>query len=182
MIGYVQGPDGKMQAPAIPYVPNLATAILAERGNGMVNGRLISTIDPKAPQYLAEAKNWVEAVLRLASGAAIRPEEYADYAQIFVPNANDNRQQIDAKLKRMSDWAQITSTAMNADDATKMLMNVSRGDPVFQDMAVKLRNMAQNNGHLTTSFDDPNFGKAVAAPGAGRPDPATINRILQGGG
>jgi hypothetical protein len=170
-IGYVDG-----QAPAIPYVPNLGAAILAERNGGIVNGMAIAALDPKAPQYLAEAKNWVEAVLRLASGAAIRPEEYADYAQIFVPNRNDNRQQIDAKLKRMSDWAQITATAMNADDATKMLMNVSRGDPVFQDMAVKLRNLAQQNGNLTTRFDDPNFGKAPAP--AGGPDPASVNRIL----
>lgn len=171
-IGVVNG-----QLPAVPYVPNLGAAIIAEKNNGIVGGALISAIDPKAPQYLADSKAWVEAVLRLASGAAIRTEEYSDYAQMFVPNRNDNHQQIEAKLKRMQDWAQITASAQTAEEAHKMLMNVSKGDPVFQDMAIKLRNLAEQNGTLNTPFTQLPQPGQTAAP-AGGPDPSVVNRIL----
>ena len=130
-IGIVNG-----QMPPNPYVPNLAAAVLAEKNNGIVNGMAIAALDPKAPRYLADAKAWVESVLRLASGAAIRPEEYGDYAQIFIPNRNDTKEAIQAKLDRMAQWAQLTATAANADQATQMLMNVSKGDPAFHDMAI----------------------------------------------
>ena len=168
------------QAPALPYVPNLAAAILAERNGGVLSGAAMAALDPKALKYLGDSKAWVEAVLRLASGAAIRPEEYVDYAQIFVPNRNDSREQIVAKVERMAQWAQITATASNANDATKMLMNVSRGDPVFHDMAIKMHNLARENGTLDVPFDQlPRPGQR-AAP-AGGPDPLTVNRILRGG-
>lgn len=164
---FAGGDPNSNHLPAQPYLPDWKAAMLAERsGDNFLANTLINQLDPQAREYYAASKAWVEPVLRQASGAAIRPEEYKDYMSMFIPNAGDSPQLIAQKLTRMREWRQTIGQASNANQATAMLIQQAqaRHDPEAQQLAERLRVRATNAGRLDTDKNALPAATASTAP------------------
>jgi hypothetical protein len=150
--------------PKDPYVPDWMAALIAERQpDGVVSAMLMNKVDPKAREYYSAAKAFVEPVLRLASGAAIRPEEYKDYMYMFVPGFGDSPQLIATKLNRMREWQEATAGNATANQATATMIAKAqaRGDTE----AVRLAGMMKVRAQQAGTGDRP----ATTLPGAQAP-------------
>jgi hypothetical protein len=172
---------------AKPYVPALIPALINERGGGGVLGRFaLSKVDPSAKTYYIAAKQWVEPVLRMASGAAIRDTEYADYYGMFIPEAGDNTAQIQQKLSAMKLWENATANAATSGEALSMMERAAAGNPMIRPAVERIRVRAAQAGTLDTplqplrdtpaqSTTQPAAPATTAPPGV---DHSEVKRIL----
>ncbi|MEY9184689.1 hypothetical protein ABIG06_006237 [Bradyrhizobium sp. USDA 326] len=151
-----------------PYVPGLAPSMLNQGANESVLGRYaIKKLDPVAEQYFASAQRWIEPVLRIASGAAIRPEEYGSYFRMFVPEVGDPPQVISQKLLSMRQWETATGNASTANEALAMMQRAAQqsGDPRTMATIERIRTIATERGTLNNPVTDPAQGAAPAPSG-----------------
>jgi hypothetical protein len=163
--------------PQNPYTPDWMAALIAERQpDGVVSAALMNKVDPKAREYYSAAKAWVEPVLRLASGAAIRPEEYKDYMYMFIPSALDSPQLIATKLNRMREWQEATAGNATANQATATLIAraQARGDTEAVRLAGMMKVMANNN--KTGDVPATSLPATAAPAAAGAPTDPLIRR------
>lgn len=123
---------------------------------------MIKKLDPAAEQYFAAAQRWIEPVLRVASGAAIRPEEYGSYMRMFIPSAADPPQVISQKLLSMRQWVQATAGSATANEALSKMQQAAQqsGDPRALAAIERLRTVATERGTLNNPVD----GAAGARP------------------
>ena len=173
------------QLPAKPYLPSLAAAMVNERGGQTVAGRyLLGTIDPKAKEYYNAAKLWVEPVLRIASGAAIRPEEYAEYYGMFIPEAGDSQAQVAQKLNAMRLWENATAGAQNANEVLTKMAQTAQGNPSALALVERLRVKAAEAGTLNAPVQStgtaavPPVTTAPAATAPAAVDHARVKQLL----
>ena len=102
---------------------------------------------------------------------AIRPEEYHDYFQMFIPMPGDPPALVKSKIDAMHVWAQTTGQAATVDQALGMMAQAAQGNPVLQQQIVRVRNDATQNNRLGLPTYQASGGGAPAAPGA-TPPPA----------
>jgi len=152
------------------YVPGLTATAIGERYGGSATGRaIVKRIDPAAQEYRAEAMRWIEPVLRNASGAAIRPEEYGDYFAMFIPETGDSPQEVTRKLGAMKAWEAATAGAATANQALARMDQIAQqaGDPAMRQAADRIRVVARERGTLDAPLaTGGGGGSAVAAPAA----------------
>jgi hypothetical protein len=149
------------------YMPKLIASVLSEMYGGTVLGNAaVNFIDPKAGQYMQQAKLFVEPVLRIASGAAIRPEEYHDYFQMFIPMPGDPPALVKSKIDAMHVWAQTTGQAATTDQALAMMASAAQNNPVLQQQIVRVRNDATQSGRLGLPVYQAAAGAGQTQPGA----------------
>jgi hypothetical protein len=150
------------------YVPGFGATVVGEKYGGSAGGRrVVKWLDPKAQEYRAEAMRWIEPVLRNASGAAIRPEEYGDYFAMFIPETGDTPREVTRKLQAMKAWENATSGAATANQALATMDRIAQqtGDVTMRQAADRIRVVARERGTL----DTPLVGDPAAAAGAGAP-------------
>jgi hypothetical protein len=162
------------QLPATPYTPGILASTIREMpgGTGALGGAATNLVDKNAIAYNTAAMRWIEPVLRVASGAAIRPEEYQDYFQMFIPGPNDNRDVMLQKLQAMRQWTQVVSTATNANQALQMMARVSQGSPAVQQQIETMRVKANQAGTLDKPAQAQGAPAPAATPPAAPPAPA----------
>jgi len=169
-----------------PYVPGLMPSMLNQGANESVLGRYaIKKMDPVAEQYFTSAQRWIEPVLRAASGAAIRPEEYGSYVRMFVPEVGDPPQVIASKLLAMRQWETATGNASTANGALTAMQQVAQqsGDPRTMAIIERLRTVATERGTLNNPISAdaaaPTPGTAAgAAPAGGGVDHNRVRQLL----
>jgi hypothetical protein len=166
--------DGTL--PPKPNVPNLLAAIANEKGGSTIlGGAITKALDPTSVAYFQAAKRWMEPVMRIASGAAIRPEEYADYYQMFIPSPNDGPPEIANKLNAMNAWEVTIAKARNANEALGMMSQLAQGNPAISQQVERIRVRANEAGTLNVAPADA-LQQAVQAA---TPVPTNIlNRIM----
>ena len=160
--------------PQKPWLPDWKAALLAERGgDSLLIAQAINAMDPDARAYYASAKAWIEPVLRLASGAAIRTEEYRDYMAMFIPNWGDSPKLIADKINRMREWQEATGGNVTANQAVATMIEKARvrGDTEAMRLADQMRVRANQAGRGDTPRDSLPPPNAAAAP-SGRVAPA----------
>jgi hypothetical protein len=157
-----------------PYVPSLAAALINERAGGGLLGRYaVGKLDPVAKQYYVAAKQWVEPVLRMASGAAIRDTEYADYYGMFIPEPGDSTQIIQQKLGAMKLWENATANAATSGEALAMMDRAAAGNPMIHQAVDRIRVKANEAGTLNTPLA-PLRGGGPSTPQAVPPGAANV--------
>jgi hypothetical protein len=167
------------------YVPGLTATAIGERYGGSATGRaIVKKLDPAAQEYRAEAMRWIEPVLRNASGAAIRPEEYGDYFAMFIPETGDSPQEVTRKLGAMKAWEQATAGAATANQALARMDQIAQqaGDPAMRSAADRIRVIARERGTLDVPLTGGGGGggAATAAPaGAAVAAPAVDHNAVQ---
>jgi hypothetical protein len=134
---------------------------------------LVGKLDPTAKAYFTAAKQWVEPVLRMASGAAIRDTEYADYYGMFIPEAGDPQTVIQQKLGAMKLWENATANAATSGEALNMMDRAAAGNPMIRQAVERIRVKAQEAGTLNTPIQR-DAAAAQAAPAA-PVAPAAVN-------
>jgi hypothetical protein len=168
------------------YVPGLTATAIGERYGGSATGRaIVKRIDPAAQEYRAEAMRWIEPVLRNASGAAIRPEEYGDYFAMFIPETGDSPQEVTRKLGAMKAWEHATAGAATANQALANMDRIAQqtGDTAMRQAADRIRVVARERGTLDAPLSTGaggGGGAATAAPaGAAVAAPAVDHNAVQ---
>jgi hypothetical protein len=168
------------------YVPGLTATAIGERYGGSATGRaIVKRIDPAAQEYRAEAMRWIEPVLRNASGAAIRPEEYGDYFAMFIPETGDSPQEVTRKLGAMKAWEQATAGAATANQALARMDQIAQqaGDPAMRQVADRIRVVARERGTLdaplATGAGGGGGAATVAPAGAAVATPAVDHNAVQ---
>jgi hypothetical protein len=201
LIGY--GERTRRLAPDF-YVPDWMAWDAFQKTGGTGLGNAASQwLDPRVGQYMNWAKSFVEPVLRIASGAAIRPEEYVDYYHMFVPMPGDPPVLVKQKLDNMKAWVDIAGRAATPGQAQQMIDEIvvrNTGDAKFaadlsafgQMLRVKATEAGTSNVRKEALPDLPEYVKpgggaslpqytggpaAPATPGA--VDHDAVNRIMQ---
>lgn len=184
-------PSGML--PKDAYLPDWKAALIAENHpDGLISRQLMNAVDPKAQEYYAAAKAWIEPVLRLASGAAIRTEEYKDYMYMFIPMTGDSQQLVAQKLNRMREWQEATGGNATANQATATL--IAKANANKDPEMARLASMMQIRAREAKTADIPATQLPAVAPkatggpvtpGAGGPNPAAVQSLMntiRGGG
>jgi hypothetical protein len=155
-------------------VPSWKAGVAAEKlGTGMIGQGVSNYFDPRSQDYNAISYRFVEPVIRMASGAAINPSEYAQYFNMFIPNANDSPMTASAKLDAMRDWVAAVSTTSTARGALDEVMKTAGNNPIAAQMVRDFGERARVKGTLDTPFSQlPGAGQS-AAGGAPATAPAT---------
>jgi len=165
-------PDQKTISGAVPsFMSGAASEML---GSGMIGQRVAKTLDPKAQGYNALAYQFVEPVIRLASGAAIGPREYSQYFNMYIPNANDGPPEVKQKLDAMQIWTDAIRMSTTAGGAIDYVMK--SGNPLAMQGAERIRVRATEAGTLNAPINETTAGAAApavsAAPAAATAAPA----------
>jgi hypothetical protein len=177
-------PSGML--PKDAYLPDWKAALIAENHpDGLISRQLMNAVDPKAQEYYAAAKAWIEPVLRLASGAAIRTEEYKDYMYMFIPMTGDSQQLVAQKLNRMREWQEATGGNATANQATATL--IAKANANKDPEMARLASMMQIRAREAKTADIPATQLPAVAPkapgapgatGANVPNPAAVQSLM----
>jgi hypothetical protein len=107
------------------YVPGSTAGTLNRLGgeSELMQGFIKSTVDPKAVQYFNDARAFVEAPLRMVSGAVIAPSEVSRWMSIFIPNSADDAQSVGVKIQRMRVLEDAVRNSATVGGAIQMLQH-----------------------------------------------------------
>jgi hypothetical protein len=160
ILGFKIDPDGKFTIAnpgALPgYRADAINRYAGDIGYGKnamdyMEGREKGAPNPALRSWYGAAKAWVEPVLRLASGAAINPGEYASYYSMFIPSPGDPPDVIAQKFGRMRQWEIAVSQSVNAGGAMQIMQKLAPEREDVQRMRVLLTN---NPGAAQKPFAD----------------------------
>jgi hypothetical protein len=138
------------------YVPNLVSSTIMRRYGGEEAGqaaaqaveKVFQSGPTKVAAFNQRADVWVENVVRLVSGATVLPTERSNYRSMFIPNSQDSKEQVAAKLDAMRRWEQVAATAGTAGDAIVAMQKVAAqtGNPLIAEQASLIHKATVANG------------------------------------
>jgi hypothetical protein len=159
------------------YVPNRVSAQISQSyGTNMAGATAANAIeavagggdkDRNVGDYYTVARQWVEPVIRLASGAAINPSEYANYFSMFIPNAIDRPKTVQLKVDAMRAWETATARASSPAQAQEIMAQIAGNNPYAVRAVETMRVLGTQNG-----TNDKTYAQLGIAPGgASTPQP-----------
>ena len=151
------------------YVPSARDYELMLGGAGDVLPTSLSNnlVSPQGRQFYNSAMNFMLSVLRPDTGAAFGPNEFRNYARVFIPLPGDDPQTLTNKATaRDTALAALQGTSRGAADKITQLM-AAQGLEVPPEMAKRLQ--------TTQAGTQAPAAPTRTMPAAGKPDPvATI--------
>lgn len=155
---------------------SLTQSVLADSvTNGGITGKLANyKLEPEQRQLVTAQNQWVNGLLRLDSGATLKPEEYSLYRQQYFPQPGDGAEVIAQKAKARGIAKQ--GTDVEAGPGAGILAIKQQYDAANQPPAAPAGSSTVPQGVVPTTKGQFN---AAAAKAAGYTD-AEIQQFLQG--
>jgi hypothetical protein len=133
--GIVGGPRPDGSPGGAPKLPSLAAGYVNDiAGRSFVGGRMLNKLSPDDARYYNAVRQWIEPVIRAASGMAIHDTEYGNYYAMFVPQHGDSNALVQQKLDAMKAWA---NTLQRASGSVKDTLDAMKNTPEGRSPALR---------------------------------------------
>ena len=161
-------------------LPSMASGFVNDMwGKTFVGQQLLNKMSKNDALYYTAIRQWMEPVIRAASGAAIHDSEYGNYFAQFVPQNGDSQPAVQMKYDAMKMWEDtLRSASGSVKDALDAIQADPKGrtNPILQRQIEVMRTKANEKNTLGMSIPQllaaqPGGGATVAAP-APAPAPA----------
>jgi hypothetical protein len=170
-------------------LPSMASGFVNDMwGKTYVGQQILNRMSKNDALYYTAVRQWMEPVIRSASGAAIHDSEYGNYFAQFVPQNGDSQAAVQMKYDAMKLWE---NTLRQASGSVKDALDTIQADPkgrtnpILQRQIEVMRTKATEKNTLGLSVPEllaaqPNSGgatltaPAAAAPAATSASPAAL--------